>query len=249
MGALEKRGSHGLNSCTPLQGPPPQRGNPVKNAMHVPLFSNFGRIPRRVLCLGAHCDDIEIGCGGTILRLIKEGPDCQIYWKVFSSNAVRKKEALRSAGFFLNQANLGQVVISTYRDSYFPVQYKSIKKEFEKLKDKFAPDLILTHYRHDLHQDHKMISELTWNTFRRHLILEYEIPKYDGDLGKPNLFVALDRGTCEKKAAYICQCFTSQRNKQWFSADTFLGLHRLRGIEANARGGFAEGFHCRKLVL
>src|SRR5258707_7775508 len=212
-------------------------------------INNLGKIAHCVLCLGAHCDDIEIGCGGTILRLLRERPDCEIYWNVFSSTVVRKKEGVRSAGLFLDGAKFSKVVIRNYRDSYFPTQYKNIKAEFERLKEQIAPDLILTHYRHDLHQDHKLISELTWNTFRKHLILEYEIPKYDGDLGEPNFFVGLNRETCELKAKHICDSFASQRTKHWFTADTFLALQRLRGIESNSQGGFAEAFHCRKFVL
>lgn len=214
-----------------------------------PAIGSPRKFARRVLCLGAHCDDIEIGCGGTILRLLREEPGCEIYWKVFSSTAVRRREAIRSAGLFLGGAKSKKVVIRNYRDSYFPSLHRRLKVEFETLKKEIAPDLILTHYRHDLHQDHRVICELTWNTFRSHLILEYEIPKYDGDLGAPNFFVALDRETCERKAKYICESFGSQRMKQWFTADTFLSLQRLRGIESNASDGFAEGFHCRKLVL
>lgn len=204
---------------------------------------------RRILCLGAHCDDIEIGCGGTILRWLREDPEREIYWVVFSSNPARKREALKSAGLFLKLAKSKKVAVRNYRDGFFPSLHSRIKDEFEKLKTKFVPDLILTHYRHDLHQDHRVICELTWNTFRNHLILEYEIPKYDGDLGTPNFFVGLDRATCDRKANFIVDAFVSQRTKQWFTADTFLALQRIRGIESNAPGGFAEGFHCRKLVL
>lgn len=204
---------------------------------------------RRVLCLGSHCDDIEIGCGGTILRLIRENPEIEIYWKVFSSTPVRKREALQAASLFLAPVKKKKVVVRNYRDGFFPSLHTQIKGEFEKLKKDFVPDLILTHYRHDLHQDHRVICELTWNTFRSHLILEYEIPKYDGDLGVPNFFVGLDRAICERKAKHILDAFASQRGKQWFTPDTFLALQRLRGIEANSPGGFAEGFHCRKLVL
>ncbi|HTF25995.1 MAG TPA: PIG-L deacetylase family protein [Candidatus Limnocylindria bacterium] len=203
---------------------------------------------RRILCLGSHCDDIEIGCGGTILHLLRERREVEIYWLVFSSTPVRKKEALRAANLFLASAKKKRIVIRSYRDSFFPSLHARIKVEFEKLKKEFVPDLILTHYRHDLHQDHRVVCELTWNTFRSHLILEYEIPKYDGDLGIPNFFVALDRATCERKSKHILDAFASQRAKQWFTADTFMGLQRIRGIEANSPGGYAEGFHCRKLV-
>jgi LmbE family N-acetylglucosaminyl deacetylase len=214
-----------------------------------PVGGASRKFSRRVLCLGAHCDDIEIGCGGTVLRLLREEPGCEIYWKVFSSTPIRKREAVKSAGLFLAGAKSKKLVINSFRDSYFPSLYGRIKAEFEKLKKEFAPDLILTHYRHDLHQDHRLVSELTWNTFRSHLILEYEIPKYDGDLGAPNFFVGLDRRTSECKAKYICDSFASQRTKHWFTAETFLALLRLRGIEANSPDGFAEGFHCRKLVV
>jgi len=203
---------------------------------------------RRILCLGSHCDDIEIGCGGTILRLLREHREVEIRWLVFSSTPVRKKEASRAASLFLAAAKKNKVGKHNYRDSFFTAQQAQIKGEFEKLKKEFTPDLILTHYRNDLHQDHRVICELTWNTFRSHLILEYEVPKYDGDLGAPNFFVGLDRETCEQKAEHILGAFASQRAKQWFTADTFMGLLRIRGIEANSPGGFAEGFHCRKLV-
>jgi LmbE family N-acetylglucosaminyl deacetylase len=204
---------------------------------------------RRILCLGSHCDDIEIGCGGTILRLLREHREIEIYWLVFSSTPVRKKEAARAANLFLASAKKKKVVIRNYRDSFFPSQQAQIKGEFEKLKKTFVPDIILTHCRHDLHQDHQVICELTWNTFRSHLILEYEIPKYDGDLGAPNFFVGLDRATCQRKAKHILDAFASQRSKQWFTEETFLALPRIRGIEANSRSGYAEGFYCRKFVL
>lgn len=204
---------------------------------------------RRILCLGSHCDDIEIGCGGTILRVLREQPEVEIYWVVFSSTPVRRKEAAKAANLFLAGAKKKKVVIRNYTDTLFPSQQARIKGEFEKLKKTFLPDLILTHYRHDLHQDHRVICELTWNTFRNHLILEYEIPKYDGDLGAPNLFVGLDRGTCERKAKYILDAFESQRPKKWFTTDTFLALPRIRGVESNARDNYAEAFYCRKLII
>jgi len=162
---------------------------------------------------------------------------------------VRKREAIKGARLFLESAKSKKVAVRNYRDSFFPTLHARIKMEFEKLKKEFVPDLILTHYRHDLHQDHRVICELTWNTFRNHLILEYEIPKYDGDLGAPNFFVGLDRETCERKAKYVCDSFASQRTKQWFEADTFLALQRLRGVECNAPDKYAEAFYCRKLVL
>jgi LmbE family N-acetylglucosaminyl deacetylase len=180
---------------------------------------------------------------------LQEHPEAEVCWVVFSSNPVRKKEAARAANLFLAFAKKKKVVIRNYRDSFFPSQQAQIKGEFEKLKKAFTPDLIMTHYRHDLHQDHRVICELTWNTFRSHLILEYEIPKYDGDLGAPNFFVGLDRATCERKAKHILDAFASQRSKQWFTEETFLALPRIRGVEANSRSGYAEGFYCRKFVL
>jgi LmbE family N-acetylglucosaminyl deacetylase len=204
---------------------------------------------RRILCLGSHCDDIEIGCGGTILRMLSENPGIEVYWKVFSSTAIRKREAVRAAAFFLAQARKKKVVIRNYRDGFFPSFYAQIKGEFEKLKKEFLPDLILTHYRHDLHQDHRIICELTWNTFRNHLILEYEIPKYDGDLGSPNVFFPLEPGICERKIQHILRSFKTQRGKHWFNRETFSALMRLRGIECAAPGGAAESFYGRKLVF
>jgi LmbE family N-acetylglucosaminyl deacetylase len=208
-----------------------------------------GRPPRRILCLGAHCDDIEIGCGGTILRLLRENPEREIHWQVFSSSPVRKRETLKGARLFLEPAKSKKTVVRNYRDSFFPTLHSRIKMEFEKLKNEFVPDLILTHYRHDLHQDHRIICELTWNTFRDHLILEYEIPKYDGDLGQPNFFVALEQDTYQKKIRYITQAFGTQRAKRWFEPETFLALMRLRGMECVSPSGYAEAFYCRKVVL
>jgi LmbE family N-acetylglucosaminyl deacetylase len=205
--------------------------------------------PRRILCLGAHCDDIEIGCGGTILRLLQDDPEREICWQVFSSGSVRKREALKGARLFLERAKSKKVAVRNYHDSYFPTLLQRIKMEFEKLKNEFVPDLILTHYRHDLHQDHRIICELTWNTFRNHLILEYEIPKYDGDMGQPSVFVTLESDVCQKKVSYIMDSFQSQRDKRWFQKETFLSLMRLRGMECNAPGGYAEAFYCRKVVL
>jgi LmbE family N-acetylglucosaminyl deacetylase len=209
-----------------------------------------GRHRFTVLCLGAHADDIEIGCGGTILRLAKlYGRALQVHWVVFSACASRRQEAKRGAQRFLRQVRKKTVLIKSFPDGLFPYAGHSIKRFFESLKRQCCPDLILTHYRSDLHQDHRMISELTWNTFRRHLILEYEIPKYDGDLGAPNLFVHLDEPTCDLKIRSIVSCFRTQAKKQWFSEDTFLSIMRLRGVESNAPHKYAEAFYCRKLVV
>jgi LmbE family N-acetylglucosaminyl deacetylase len=203
----------------------------------------------RVLCLGAHADDIEIGCGGLLLRLIRGFSKIEIDWVVFSGQAKREKEARRSATVFLKGAGRQRVSIKHFRDGFFPYQGAKIKQVFERLKRETAPDLVLTHYREDRHQDHRLLSDLTWNTFRDHWILEYEIPKFDGDLGTPNCFVPLDRGTCVRKVKHLESVFGSQRDKDWFTAETFLGLMRLRGMECRAPGGYAEAFYSRKAVL
>jgi LmbE family N-acetylglucosaminyl deacetylase len=214
----------------------------------IPLsLSNGG--PLRLLCLGAHCDDIEIGCGGTILKLVTAGRQIEVWWIVFSSDERREQEASKSAEAFLCDVTLKKVTILGLRDGFFPYLAYELKERFEQLKAEILPDLILTHYRHDLHQDHRLISELTWNTFRNHLILEYEIPKYDGDFGSPNVFVPLDESICRRKIDTILTAFQSQREKHWFSRELFYSILRLRGMEANACSGYAEGFYCRKLVL
>jgi LmbE family N-acetylglucosaminyl deacetylase len=202
-----------------------------------------------ILCLGAHCDDIEIGCGGTVLRLVKEFPNARFHWVVLSSNDVRSIEAQRSAEHFLAGAGKQDIRIERFRESYFPWTGADIKDYFEGLKASTDPDLILTHHRHDRHQDHRLVAELTWNTWRNNLILEYEIPKYDGDLGSPNVFVVLDDATARRKVDGILDHFPSQRRRAWFDADTFRALLRLRGMEANAPSRFAEGFYGSKVVL
>ncbi len=203
----------------------------------------------KVLCLGSHCDDIEIGCGGTILKLIETYQNIIIYWVVFSSNPQREKEANISANKFLANVENRQILIKKFKDGFFPFIGAEIKEAFEQLKQDINPDLVLTHYRNDAHQDHRLISDLTWNTFRNHLILEYEIPKYDGDLGNPNFFVHLDKAICQKKIDYLLNSFESQRNKHWFTEETFMSILRLRGVEANAPEKYAEAFYCRKMVF
>lgn len=203
----------------------------------------------RVLCLGAHSDDIELGCGGTVLRLIELSNRIEFFWLVFSSSPERAGEARKSANAFLRGAQKKTIVVKSFRDGFLPYIGAPVKESFEELKQAFAPDLIFTHCRQDLHQDHRMICELTWNTFRNHLILEYEIPKYDADLGSPNFFVPLSESITSKKVRWLMRFFGTQRNRHWFSEDLFRGLMRLRGIEAPSAARYAEGFHCRKLVL
>lgn len=200
----------------------------------------------KILCLGAHSDDIEIGCGGTLLRLLEENRGAEVAWVVLGASGQRKDEAIESAGRFLEKAARKEIVVKAFRDGFFPYIGAEIKEFFEELKGKHAPDLVLTHRREDLHQDHRLVAELTWNTFRNHLILEYEIAKYEGDLGAPNFFVHLTEPVARKKVQILLDAFRSQRGKHWFTEDTFLSLMRLRGLESNAPGRYAEGFHCRK---
>jgi LmbE family N-acetylglucosaminyl deacetylase len=204
---------------------------------------------RSLLCIGAHCDDIEIGCGGAVLSLIARNPGLSVTWLVFTSDDVRAAEARASADRFLSGADASTVEIQEFRERYLPHVAIDVKERFDRLGTEIDPDLILTHHSADLHQDHRVLSELTYNTFRDHLILEYEIPKYDGDLGRPNVFVHLDAGVCEQKIEMLLEEFPSQRDKHWFTAETFRAILTIRGLESRAPSGFAEGFHCRKLVL
>jgi LmbE family N-acetylglucosaminyl deacetylase len=201
------------------------------------------------LFLGAHCDDIEIGCGGTLQRLVRDNPGLAIVWVTFSGNDVREAETRAAAARLARGAREVRVIVHRFRTSYFPWAGAEIKDGFEALKGESAPDIVFTHARHDLHQDHRVINELTWNTFRNHLILEYEIPKYDGDMGAPNVFMPLDAADCEAKVAALLECFSSEAGKHWFSRETFMGLMRLRGMECNAPSGYAEAFYCRKLII
>jgi LmbE family N-acetylglucosaminyl deacetylase len=205
--------------------------------------------PLAVLCLGAHADDLEIGCGGTMLTLAESGRPLAVTWVVWSAEGVRQREARDGAEAFLARAKTKDVEVKSFRDGFFPSEGREIKEEFEALKRRVSPDLIFTHYRNDLHQDHRLISELTWNTFRHHLVLEYEIPKYDGDLGSPNLFVELSESVARRKVDGIVRAFPSQADKHWFSAEVFLALLRLRGMECAATERYAEAFYGRKAVL
>jgi LmbE family N-acetylglucosaminyl deacetylase len=216
------------------------------------LDLNFGRPAGRalrLLFLGAHSDDIEIGCGGTALTLLGRHPGASVRWVVFSGSEERAREARESAAGFLAEAADSRVVMKGYRDGFFPFVGAQIKDDFEALKREFDPDVVFTHYRDDRHQDHRLISDLTWNTFRNHLVLEYEIPKYDGDLGRPNLYVPLEESACARKVRILLESFRSQRAKHWFDEQTFLSILRLRGLEANAPSRYAEAFYCRKAVL
>jgi LmbE family N-acetylglucosaminyl deacetylase len=205
--------------------------------------------PPRLLCLGAHADDIEIGSGGIVLRLLEERPDTIVRWVVFSGSGQRAIEARTAAAAFVNGNTGSRVEVLSFRDGYFPFQGAAIKDFFETLKRDFEPSLILTHRNDDAHQDHRLVSELTYQTFRDHLILEYEIPKYEGDLANPNVFVPLTRAQLARKIDIVTRCFASQRARGWFTEETFAGLARLRGVNCRAPDGVAEAFHVRKIVL
>jgi LmbE family N-acetylglucosaminyl deacetylase len=220
-----------------------------RSAMIKFRLGDSSKVLRRILCLGAHSDDIEIGCGGTILRLLDQNPGLEITWIVFSSTPQRRREAGRSASFFVKGSRRHKIILKSYRDGFFPYQGSQIKEFFERLKKEPPPDLIFTHFRTDLHQDHRLISELTWNTFRDHFILEYEIPKYDGDLGSPNFFVGLDELISQKKIQSILDFFASQKNKPWFTEEVFRAIMRIRGMESNIVSRYAEAFYCRKMLL
>ncbi len=202
-----------------------------------------------VLALGSHADDIEIGCGGAVLRLVASAFELEVHWVVLSANAARAVEAQASAESFLDGAAEQRIVIESFRDGFFPYEGARIKEFFEALKGELRPDLIFTHQRNDLHQDHRCVSELTWNTFRDHFILEYEIPKFDGDFGTPNVFVPLDDATCDGKIAKLMEHFGTQLDRRWFTPDLFRSVLRLRGMEGGAPSGHAEAFYCRKLAF
>lgn len=203
----------------------------------------------QVLCLGCHSDDIEIGCGGAILQLAKRYPGCTFHWVVLSAVGVRETEARRSAALFADYITLRGPVLKNFPDGFMPYVGEEVKRVFEDLKGMVSPDLIFTTSRKDAHQDHRLVAELTWNTFRDHLILEYEIPKYDGDLGQPNVFAPLEVEIYERKITHLMEAFQSQHAKRWFDRSTFLSLMRLRGMECNSASGYAEAFYCRKLVF
>ena len=206
--------------------------------------------PRTLLCIGAHADDIEMGCGGTILRLLETFPGLAVRWVVLSGGEVRAAEAHSSAEQFLRDAGEKHVEIAEFQDSAFPYNDAiALKKFFRELSALNDPDLIFTHCRDDLHQDHRFVAELTWQHFRDHMILEYEIPKYEGDLGRPSVFVPLPTEAVKRKVDTLVSSFGSQHDKPWFSAETFHSLLHLRGIECRSPTGAAEAFHCAKMVL
>ncbi len=203
----------------------------------------------RLLVVGAHSDDIEIGCGGTILTLTRAIPGIAVDWVVLAATGERGSEARASAAAFLAQAGSSRIEVHAFRDGFLPYVGAEVKDLFEDLKSRVDPQLILTHTRDDLHQDHRLVCELTWNTFRNHLVLEYEVPKVDGEAIRPNVFVPLEVGVAEEKIALLHRHFPSQSGKHWFDEDVFRGLMRLRGMEASAPERLAEAFVARKVQL
>jgi LmbE family N-acetylglucosaminyl deacetylase len=205
--------------------------------------------PLNLLCIGAHSDDIEIGCGGTLLRLLAEVPGSRVHWVVLSATDDREREARASAADFLLDAAEANVQVEHFRESYFPYAGADIKDFFETLKSSDGPDAIFTHHRHDEHQDHRTVAQFTWNTFRDHLIFEFEIAKYEGDLGHPNLYVPLPAALAARKVELLMQHFGSQHRRSWFQPRTFMGVMAVRGVECNAPDGSAEAFHVRKMIV
>lgn len=205
--------------------------------------------PLKILCLGAHSDDIEIGCGGTLLKLLATHPGSEVRWVVFSATPRRAEEAKAGAAAFLKKQPNCVVEIQQFRDGFFPYEGVAIKEFFESLKHAYTPDLILTHYRHDRHQDHRTISDFTWNTWRNHLIWEYEVPKFDGDFGTPNLFVTLDDAVVDEKCRNVMEVFVSQHEKHWLSEELLRSVLRIRGMEAGGDTRYAEAFYTRKVTV
>lgn len=204
---------------------------------------------RRLLVIGAHSDDAEIGCGGTVLRLLAEHSGMSVTWVVLAATGERELEAGRSAEALLQGAADVEIVMGGLRDAFLPHHWAETKDLFERLKAELDPDLVLTHQRSDLHQDHRIACELTWNAFRDHLILEYEIPKWDGDMGAPNVFVPLSKDAVSRKVEHLMEHFASQRSKRWFTPDLFEGLMRIRGMECASESGFAEAFYGHKVSI
>lgn len=207
-----------------------------------------GGRPLRILCIGAHCDDIEIGCGGTLLQWQAEG-EVEIDWAILTGDASRRAEAAAAMKEFVKPAARGELLFGEFPDARLPAYYGEIKDFFDELRRKFKPDIIFSHERSDAHQDHRIANELTWGAFRNHLILEYEIPKWDGNYAEPNTYVPLSKEVMDRKIDGLMSVYGSQRSKDWFTPDTFLAISRIRGIESRSPSGHAEGFIARKVVI
>lgn len=203
----------------------------------------------RILVVGAHADDAEIGAGGTIGRLVSERPDAAFTWVVLAAaDPLRAAEARASADRLLAGAANRSVDVRDLRDGFLPFLGVAPK---EAMMDHTSsdPDLILAPRRDDAHQDHRLVSELVQQVFRRGTILEYEVPKWDGDLGPANLYVRLSAAEAAAKVTHLLASFPSQTDRGWFSGDTFRAILRLRGIECRAPDGNAEAFNCGKLIV
>lgn len=213
------------------------------------MLSNelFASNIRRVLCIGAHCDDIEIGCGGALMELARRRPDIEFEWLVLSGDDVRERETRLAAKHLLGPDAAVNVEVARFRISHFPWQGSQIKDYLDQQKSRLEPDLVFTHYLHDRHQDHRTLAELTWNAFRSHLVLEYEIPKFEGDLAQPNFYFALPTELVDRKVDCLMECFRSQHSHPWFRPEVFRGLMAVRGVEINSESGYAEAFHARKM--
>ena len=206
-------------------------------------------LPLTLLCIGAHGDDLEIGCGGTVLSWLQSSRRINVIWVVIAAEGERAHEARRSAKALLRRASAADIVFGGFPDGFLLAHYRDVKVFFESIKTRCKPDIVLTHRLEDRHQDHRLAGELTWNTWRDHMILEYEIPKYEGDLGQPNIFVPLTTAIAQRKTAHLARHFGSQRSKSWFKTDNFLALAHLRGLECRSPTGLAEAFHARKLMM
>lgn len=205
--------------------------------------------PFRILCIGAHCDDIEIGCGGTLLHMQASGQKPIIDWIVLTGEEARQTESRSAMELLVNPTCRGDLLFGGFPDSRLPTVYGAVKEFFSSLRGRPRPDMIFCHYRDDAHQDHRLVSEVVWGAYRDHLVLEYEIVKWDGDLGRPNAYVPLEREILDRKLEVLMGVYGSQRGKDWFTEDTFLAMSRLRGVECRSPSGHAEAFHVRKFVL
>jgi LmbE family N-acetylglucosaminyl deacetylase len=213
------------------------------------LLSERTRRATRILCIGAHCDDIEIGCGAALRVLQRQARGAVIDWVILGGTAKRRAEAQQSMRMLVRPACRGRLQFGDFADGVLPAAYREVKGLFESLKRRPTPDLILCHEREDRHQDHRLVNEMVWSTFRDHLILEYEIPKWDGGLGQPNVYIPVSRRDVARKLDTLMKCYASQSDRDWFTRETFLALLRLRGIECRAPSGYAEAFHGRKIHL
>lgn len=202
----------------------------------------------QIVCIGAHCDDIEIGCGGSLVALSQAYPLSHFHCWVFSGNAARAAES-RACLTQLLDAERFTLQVFDHRDGYFPAQWAQVKERLATLSQTINADLVFTHTARESHQDHRVLAELTWNHFRRHTVLEYEIAKYEGDLGRANFYIPLSTEQFEAKLSALLSAFPSQASKGWFTRNTFEAIARLRGVESHATSGYAEAFRARKSVL